>query len=127
MINLEQRQQIDPQSVVSIFSNRVDSVTVILFSTKTEITLMSETTLKRLNIRMVEGRLCCHRMTIYRWYSAGKFPKPHYLGQNRVWLEAEVEEWERKQLLKHNSGTDTFYTMSGSSPPNVTGGKGGEK
>jgi predicted DNA-binding transcriptional regulator AlpA len=127
MISLEQRQNFNQHAVVFIFSNRVDSVTVILISTKMEITLMSETTLKRLNIRMVEERLCCHRMTIYRWYTAGTFPKPHYLGQNRLWLEAQVEEWERKQLLEHNSSADTFYTMSGSSPPNVTSSEGGAK
>jgi len=88
---------------------------------------MCEETLKRLNIRMLEERLCCHRMTIYRWYTAGTFPKPHRLGQNRLWLEAEVEEWEQKRLLEHNSSADSYYTMSGSSPPNVTSSKGGAK
>ena len=33
MINLEQRQQIDQWSVVSIFPGRIDSITVILNST----------------------------------------------------------------------------------------------
>ena len=85
------------------------------------------TTHNRLNIRMLEKRLCCHRQTIWRWYTSGQFPKPHYLGQNRLWFEIEVQEWEYKQVLKHESTADSFYSMSGSSPPDVKNNEGGEK
>ena len=82
---------------------------------------------RRLNIRMLEERLRCHRQTIWRWYKKGRFPKPHYLGQNRLWFEAEVEAWEQEQMLKIEASSNSFYSMSGSSPPNVNNDKGGEK
>ena len=82
---------------------------------------------KRLNIRMLEERLGCNRQTIWRWYTSGKFPEPHYLGQNRLWFEADVEAWEKEQMLKIASTADSYYTMSGSSPPNANIGQGGAK
>ena len=88
---------------------------------------MNDTTHNRLNIRMLEKRLCCTRQTIWRWYKSGKFPEPHYLGQNRLWFEAEVEIWEQEQMLKIKSSANSFYSMSGSSPPDVNNNEGGEK
>jgi predicted DNA-binding transcriptional regulator AlpA len=82
---------------------------------------------KRLNIQMLEERLCFHRQTIWRKYKEGKFPKPHYLGQNRLWFEAEIELWEQEQMLKLGSSSDSFYSMSGSSPPDVNNNEGGAK
>ena len=86
---------------------------------------MNDERKKRLNIRMLEKQLCCHRQTIWRWYTSGKFPKPHYLGQNRLWFAAEVEAWEQEQMLKIEASANSFYSMSGSSPPNVNSNKGG--
>ena len=103
---------------------------------------MSELKRRRLNIRMVEERLCWHRQTIWRKYKAGKFPAPHFLGKNRVWWEHEIEQWEEKQmssraLLKKVSregldkevteacSSDSFFTNSGSSPPDVTSNEEG--
>lgn len=88
---------------------------------------MNNTRTKRINIRTLEERLCCHRQTIWRWYTAGTFPKPHYLGQNRLWFKAEVEIWEQEQMLKIEASANSFYSMSGSSPPDVNNNEGGEK
>ena len=88
---------------------------------------MNDTTHNRLNARMLKKRLCCSGQTIYRWYKSGKFPEPHYLGQNRLWFEAEVEIWEQEQMLKIESTAESFYSMSGSSPPDVNNDQGGEK
>ena len=82
---------------------------------------------RRVNIAALEKRLGCSRMTIWRWYTRGKFPKPHYLGQNRLWFEAEVENWEINQMLANGARATSFYTMSGSSPPSGCNDAGGEK
>jgi len=54
---------------------------------------------RRINIAELEQRLACSRRTIERWYLAGRFPRPHHLGQNRVWWLAEVEAWEEERAL----------------------------
>ena len=89
-------------------------------------TKTTETPHIRLNIRMLAERLCCSIQTIWRWYKFGNFPKPHYLGQNRLWFEAEVEAWEQEQMLKTEASANSFYSMSGSSPPDVNNNEGGE-
>ena len=48
----------------------------------------------RLNARQVAERLGVSKQTVWRWYTAGDFLKPHYLGQNRVWWLSDVEAWE---------------------------------
>ena len=53
---------------------------------------------RRLTVAQLEQRLACTKQTIWRWYTKGDFPKPHYLGQNRVWFETDVEAWEQKQM-----------------------------
>jgi|GEM_PF-3762457 len=55
---------------------------------------------KRLTVADLEQRLACTKQTIWRWYNDPKvaFPKPHYLGQNRVWFESDVEAWEEKRM-----------------------------
>jgi len=92
---------------------------------------------RRFKIAELEVRLGCSRQTIWRWYTAGRLPAPHYLGQHRLWFEHEIEQWEQKQMssrasikeghrnasheqMSQPSSADTFYTMSGSSPPDVT-------
>jgi len=96
----------------------------------------------RLRIRDLETRLGCHRQTIWRWYTSGDFPKPHYLGQHRMWFEHDVEQWEQTQMAARASlkkvsrgacdqqraeasSSDSFYTKSGSSPPDVTSNEEG--
>jgi len=99
---------------------------------------------RRHNISELEKRLGCSRQTIWRWYTTGNFPKPHYLGQCRVWWEHEIEQWEQEQMSSRASikeacrnasdkqiaqptSADSFYTKSGSSPPNVTNIEEGNK
>ncbi|MES9845903.1 MAG: AlpA family phage regulatory protein [Candidatus Sedimenticola sp. 6PFRAG5] len=48
---------------------------------------------KRVNAAEVEGMVCSSRQTIKRWYQAGNFPKPHFLGQRRYWFRADIEAW----------------------------------
>ena len=41
-----------------------------------------------------------HRSTIWRWVSAGLFPKPRDLGNGTpAWSRAELAEWERSRPL----------------------------
>jgi len=54
----------------------------------------------RLGIRDLEARLGADRSTIWRWYRAGKFPEPHYIGDRRVWLLSDVEAWEAAQITR---------------------------
>ena len=54
---------------------------------------------RRINIAELEQRLACSRRTIERWYLADRFPRPHHLGQNRVWWLSEVEAWEEERAL----------------------------
>ena len=92
------------------------------------------TVTRRLTIAQLADRFACSSMTVYRWYTFGDLPRPHYLGQNRVWFEHDVEQWEQKQMssrasikeayrnasdeqIAQPSSANTFYTMSGSSPP----------
>jgi predicted DNA-binding transcriptional regulator AlpA len=54
--------------------------------------------IRRLTVAQLEQRLGCTKQTVWRWYTKGDFPRPHYLGQNRVWFESEVEAWERQKM-----------------------------
>jgi predicted DNA-binding transcriptional regulator AlpA len=97
---------------------------------------------RRLNIAALEKLLGCSRQTIWRWYTTGDFPRPHYLGQNRLWFIDEVEDWLEEQMLSRTSqkkvsrgacnqqraeasSAESFYTTSGSSPPDVTSSEEG--
>ena len=99
---------------------------------------------RRFKIAELEARLGVSRQTVWRWYSNGDFPKPHYLGQHRLWFEHEIEQWEQEQMssrasikeayrnasdeqIAQPSSANTFYTKSGSSPPNVTNIEEGKK
>lgn len=55
---------------------------------------------RRLKIGGVEERTGVHRQTIWRWYRAGAFPRPHYLGSERVWFEDEIEAWEQRRMTE---------------------------
>jgi predicted DNA-binding transcriptional regulator AlpA len=91
---------------------------------------------RRFKIAELEARLGVSRQTVWRWYSNGDFPKPHYLGAHRLWFAHEIEQWEEQVMLSHASrkkvsregcdkqiseasSAESFYTMSGSSPPDV--------
>jgi predicted DNA-binding transcriptional regulator AlpA len=53
---------------------------------------------ERLDIVALTKRLRVHKSTVSRWYKAGSFPPPHYLGDRRRWWLHEVEAWERENV-----------------------------
>jgi predicted DNA-binding transcriptional regulator AlpA len=55
---------------------------------------------RRLGIAELEARLGVNRATVYRWYRAGTFPKPHYIGSRRAWWLHEVSAWEVDQVAR---------------------------
>lgn len=55
---------------------------------------------QRIAIAALERRLAMHRGTIWRWYRAGKFPAPHYLGTRRLWWVHDVEAWEAERMAR---------------------------
>ena len=38
--------------------------------------------------------------TLYRWYKAGRFPTPQYVGTRRVWPESAVRAWLEAELAR---------------------------
>lgn len=58
------------------------------------------TAVTRIGIAELASRLGVDRSTIWRWYQAGRFPRPHYLGERRVWLLSDVEAWERERMAR---------------------------
>lgn len=56
--------------------------------------------LTRLGVKDLETRLHKDRSTIWRWYQRGRFPKPHYIGDERCWFLHEVEAWEREEMAR---------------------------
>ncbi|MEJ1412946.1 MAG: hypothetical protein RPU90_05115 [Candidatus Sedimenticola sp. (ex Thyasira tokunagai)] len=52
---------------------------------------------KRICAAELEGEVCASRQSIKRWYEAGKFPEPHFIGQRRYWFRTEIEEWLEEQ------------------------------
>ena len=54
----------------------------------------------RIGIAQLAARLGVDRSTIWRWYQAGTFPRPHYLGERRAWLLSDVEAWERERMAR---------------------------
>ena len=57
-------------------------------------------TRRRLKIGGIEERTGVHRQTIWRWYKAGLFPPPHYLGSERQWFEDEIISWENERMAQ---------------------------
>jgi predicted DNA-binding transcriptional regulator AlpA len=55
---------------------------------------------RRVGIAELEQRLGRDRVTIWRWYRAGKFPAPHYLGERRCWFAHELEAWEAAEMAR---------------------------
>lgn len=60
----------------------------------------------RLNKKQLCTRLCISPQTLWRWYREGDFPKPHKLGQNRVWYLSDVERWERLHVQEYSPAWD---------------------
>lgn len=58
---------------------------------------------RRIGISALEERLATERSTIWRWYRAGRFPAPHYLGTRRCWWVHEVEAWEAERMAAHST------------------------
>lgn len=48
-----------------------------------------------LKVRDLLKRLPISRPTIYRMVKRGDMPKPIKLGSSTVWLESEINDWER--------------------------------
>jgi predicted DNA-binding transcriptional regulator AlpA len=53
---------------------------------------------RRIGIAELETRLGVNRATVYRWYRAGSFPKPHFIGNRRAWWLHEVAAWEDSRV-----------------------------
>jgi prophage regulatory protein len=53
---------------------------------------------RRIGIAQVRLRTNSSTSTINRWIRAGSFPRPHYLGVRRCWLEAEVIAWLEERM-----------------------------
>jgi predicted DNA-binding transcriptional regulator AlpA len=64
---------------------------------------MTAEIVRRIGIAELETRLGVERTTIWRWYRAGSFPPPHYLGTRRAWFVHEVEAWEQKRMARPRS------------------------
>lgn len=59
---------------------------------------------RRLRIKAVEERTGYSRQSIWRWYTEGDFPKPHYLGTERCWFEDEIAAWEAANTKEADNG-----------------------
>ncbi len=77
----------------------------------------------RLGIAEIEARLGRDKATIWRWYTAGKFPAPHYIGERRAWFLHEIEAWEREQMARpaeaRRRGRGLRNVTTGTEPPRV--------
>jgi predicted DNA-binding transcriptional regulator AlpA len=78
---------------------------------------------RRIGIAEVERRLGVERTTIWRWYRAGKFPAPHYLGERRAWFLGEIEAWEahRMAALADPAQRRAARRLNGASPSTTEG------
>ncbi|WP_242352404.1 AlpA family transcriptional regulator [Anaeromyxobacter sp. SG64] len=81
---------------------------------------------RRLGIAEVEARLGVDRTTIWRWYRAGKFPAPHYLGERRSWFLGEIEAWEARRMAALASpdarrGARNLHAKDAATPENPAG------
>ncbi|WP_369158830.1 hypothetical protein [Candidatus Thiodiazotropha sp. LNASS1] len=55
----------------------------------------------RSGIRKVGRRYDRHPQTIWRWYTKGIFPKPHYVNGYRQWFDDELDEHDRKHMQSY--------------------------
>jgi len=53
-----------------------------------------------LGIGEVEERLGVSRATVWRWYRAGRFPTPVYVGTRRAWRLETLEAWEAAEVSR---------------------------
>ncbi len=55
---------------------------------------------RRIGTADLTGRLGVSRMTIDRWIKAGRFPRPHFIGEKRAWFVGEIEAWEAHEMAR---------------------------
>lgn len=63
---------------------------------------MEATTDRRIKIAETERKTGSHRSTLWRKYTATppEFPVPTYIGNQRTWLESEVDAWIAAQAAR---------------------------
>jgi predicted DNA-binding transcriptional regulator AlpA len=52
------------------------------------------------DIRRAEEVTGLERSTIWRYYRAGTFPAPFYIGERRHWWLDELEAWRAQQIAR---------------------------
>jgi prophage regulatory protein len=58
-----------------------------------------------LRLPAVTARVGVSSTSIWRWYRAGRFPKPRRLGAGSVgWLASEVDEWIQSRAVTGDAG-----------------------
>ena len=57
---------------------------------------------RRVSIGDLRHRYSRSDVTIWRWYTTGDFPKPHYLHGKRFWWLDEVEAYEARQVRTYD-------------------------
>ncbi|MEW7986516.1 MAG: hypothetical protein AB2777_19395 [Candidatus Thiodiazotropha endolucinida] len=55
----------------------------------------------RSGIRQVADRYNRHPQSLWRWYTKGNFPKPHYVNGLRTWFDDELDEYDRKYIQSY--------------------------
>jgi|RifCSP16_2_1023846.scaffolds.fasta_scaffold101200_1 predicted DNA-binding transcriptional regulator AlpA len=60
---------------------------------------------RHIQIVELQRRLGRGRTTIREWYTAKRFPAPHYCGALRCWYLREIEAWEEAHRPKAGLGT----------------------
>lgn len=53
---------------------------------------------KLIFIKTVENKTGRNRQTLWRYWTAGKFPKPVKIESANAWLESEVDQWIDSKL-----------------------------
>lgn len=52
---------------------------------------------RNLRIEDLEYRFNVDKQTIRRWYEAGTFPKPFFIGRRRFWLESVINDFIKQK------------------------------
>ena len=55
---------------------------------------------KLIFIKAVEQKTGKHRQTLWRWWQAGKFPKPIKVETQNAWLESDIDQWIDSKMGK---------------------------
>lgn len=58
---------------------------------------MSDAKVELIDAATLGRMIDTHPVTLYRWCRAGRFPKPFYVGQRRMWRLAEIKAWIAEQ------------------------------